>query len=253
MTEEARPTVPLVVNFIGLPIHALTMPQSIALAERFMRAGGHYQHVALNADTVVQARRDETLTRIIRNSSMVTADGQSIVWASRLLGCAVPERVTGIDFMLGLWSCSVQNGFRVYLLGADQEALEGTVSAALSLGVDVVGFRNGYWSSDEEESVVEKVRAANPDLLCVALPSPRKERFIAEHLYDLGATLAIGVGGAFDVVAGRTKRAPRWMQEAGLEWAYRLIQEPKRMFRRYLLGNIRFIIIVLRARFSASQ
>jgi N-acetylglucosaminyldiphosphoundecaprenol N-acetyl-beta-D-mannosaminyltransferase len=184
---------------------------------------------------------------------MVTADGQSIVWASRLLGCAVPERVTGIDFMLGLWSCSVQNGFRVYLLGADQEALEGTVSAALSLGVDVVGFRNGYWSSDEEESVVEKVRAANPDLLCVALPSPRKERFIAEHLYDLGATLAIGVGGAFDVVAGRTKRAPRWMQEAGLEWAYRLIQEPKRMFRRYLLGNIRFIIIVLRARFSASQ
>ena len=253
MIGEAPATMPSAVNFMGLPIHPLTMQQSIALAKQFIVSGGHHQHIVLNADTVVQAQTNEKLNRIIGNSSMVTADGQSVVWASRLLGCALPERIAGVDLMLGLWSCSARNGFRVYLLGADQESLEGTVASALSLGVNVVGSRNGYWSSGEEDSVVEEVRAANPDLLFVAIPSPRKECFISEHLDDLGTTLAIGVGGAFDVVSGRITRAPRWMQEAGLEWAYRLIQEPRRLFRRYLVGNIRFILMVLRSRLSIAD
>lgn len=236
------------VEVCGLPVHPLTLAETVAAAELLIADRGPHQHVVLNAAKVVAAHDDPELARVIRECALVNADGQSVVWASRLLRHPVPERVAGIDFMFALWDSAARNGYRVYLLGAEADVVETVARTARARGVDVVGFRDGYWTPADEDAVVMGVRATKPDLLFLALSSPRKERFLSAHLHELGTALVVGVGGSFDVVAGRTKRAPRWMQRAGLEWVFRLVQEPRRMFRRYLEGNARFIALVARYR-----
>ncbi|MFD7611925.1 WecB/TagA/CpsF family glycosyltransferase [Streptomyces sp. NPDC059828] len=229
----------------GLPVHPLTLEGSVAAAEALIADGGPHQHVVLNAAKVVQAHDDPELARIIRSCSLVNADGQSVVWASRLLGRPLPERVAGIDFILALWEKAAHKGYRVYLLGAQRPVVEETARIAAAQGVQVVGYRDGYWDDARERDVVSAVRAARPDVLFVAVPSPRKERFLARHQRALGCPLVVGVGGSFDVVAGLRTRAPGWMRGAGLEWCHRLVQEPRRMFLRYAMGNTRFVLLVL--------
>ncbi|MFD0505308.1 WecB/TagA/CpsF family glycosyltransferase [Streptomyces chiangmaiensis] len=229
----------------GLPIHPLTIEQSVSVAEALIADGGPHQHVAVNAAKVVQAHDDPELARIIHACSLVNADGQSVIWAGRLLGHQLPERVAGIDFMLSLWRSAAHNGYRVYLLGAGQAVVERTARIAVQQGVDIVGYRDGYWDETEEPRVVATVREARPDILFVAVPSPRKEYFLARHQRDLGCALTVGVGGSFDVVTGLRSRAPRWMRRAGLEWLHRMVQEPRRMFVRYTVGNLRFAMLVL--------
>jgi N-acetylglucosaminyldiphosphoundecaprenol N-acetyl-beta-D-mannosaminyltransferase len=204
------------------------------------------QHVVLNASKVVSAHTDPKLAEIINGCDLVNADGMSVVWAARLLGISVPERVTGIDLMQNLVDMSAQKGYSVYLLGATEATLVATSANFVSRGANIVGSRNGYWAASEEEGIVASVANLRPDVLFLAIPSPNKEVFLSKHLGSLNSGLVVGVGGSFDVVAGLTKRAPRVIQNLGLEWLYRLAQEPKRMFKRYLLGNSKFVLIVLR-------
>ncbi|MGV9242464.1 WecB/TagA/CpsF family glycosyltransferase [Streptomyces sp. NPDC003710] len=227
-------------------MHALTLAESVAAAEGLIADGRPHQHVSVNAAKIVRARRDPELARIIRSCSLVNADGQAVVWAGRILGRPLPERVTGIDLMLALWERAARRRYRVFLLGAEPAVVHRVAAIAASRGVDVVGYRDGYWSGGQEPEVVAAVREARPDLLFLAVPTPRKEYFLARHLADLNCGLAVGVGGSFDVVAGLRARAPRWMRGAGLEWAYRLVQEPRRLFARYLVGNTAFVLLVLR-------
>ncbi|MEV6701793.1 WecB/TagA/CpsF family glycosyltransferase [Streptomyces sp. NPDC051453] len=231
------------VTVCGLPVHPLTLEESVAAAEALIADGGPHQHVVLNAAKIVQAHDDPELARIIRSCSLVNADGQSVVWAGRLLGNPLPERVAGIDFMWALWRSAARNAYRVYLLGAEAKVVEETARIAAGQGVEVVGYRDGYWDDSEETRVVAAVREARPDILFLAVPSPRKEYFLARRQKDLGCALVVGVGGSFDVVARLRSRAPRWMQRAGLEWFHRLIQEPRRMFLRYAVGNTRFVAL----------
>ncbi|MFF7977824.1 WecB/TagA/CpsF family glycosyltransferase [Streptomyces sp. NPDC007901] len=233
------------VTVCGLPVHPLTLAESVAFAEALIEDGGPHQHVVLNAAKVVQAHRDAELARIIRSCSLVNADGQSVVWASRILRRPVPERVAGIDFMQAMWHSAARHGYRVYLLGAERQVVEETARIAVAQGVEVVGYRDGYWDETQEQEVVAGVRAAGPDLLFLAVPSPRKEYFLAQRLKALGCPLVVGVGGSFDVVAGVRSRAPRWMRRSGLEWFHRMVQEPRRMFLRYTVGNLRFVALVL--------
>jgi len=237
-------------EFLGIPLDALTMAQSVAACDELIRSGGQHQHVVLNAAKVVAAHDDTALMSVIKGCSLINADGQSVVWAARFLGQQVPERVTGIDLMEQLWALAATAGYRVSLLGASAEVVELAAAAARDVGVNVVGCRDGFWTLDEEEAVVAQVAAQRPHLLFVAIPSPRKEFFLAAHRQALGVNLAMGVGGSFDVVAGITHRAPGWMQKSGLEWLYRLVQEPRRMFKRYLVGNSRFMAMVLKQRVS---
>lgn len=234
------------VPLCGLPVHALTLAESVAAAEKLIADGRPHQHVSVNAAKVVRARRDPELARIIRSCSLVNADGQAVVWAGRVLGQPLPERVTGIDLMLALWDRAARERYRVFLLGAEPAVVRQVAAIATRRGVDVVGYRDGYWSREQEPEVVAAVREARPDLLFLAVPTPRKEYFLAGHLDDLNCGLAVGVGGSFDVVAGLRARAPRWMRGAGLEWAFRLLQEPRRLFARYLVGNTAFVLLVLR-------
>ncbi|WP_199836005.1 WecB/TagA/CpsF family glycosyltransferase [Streptomyces sp. TP-A0356] len=200
----------------------------------------------MNAAKIVRARRDPELARIIRSCSLINADGQAVVWAGRILGQPLPERVTGIDLMLALWERAAREHYRVFLLGAEPDVVSRVAAIAASRGVHVVGQRDGYWREEQEQDVVAAVRAARPDLLFLAVPTPRKEYFLARHLVALNCGLAVGVGGSFDVVAGIRARAPRCMRRAGLEWLFRLMQEPRRLFARYLVGNTAFVLMVLR-------
>lgn len=229
------------IRICGIPVDLLTMDQSIAAVVDLLESGKGHQHVAINAAKVVLAHRDPRLRDAIEQCSLANADGQSIVWAGRLLGYTVPERVTGIDLMLRLWDEAATRGYRVFLLGSRTPIVQAAAEAARARGVEVVGTRSGFWNADEENEVVAEIGRTKPDLLFVGLPTPRKEEFLHSHLEDLHAGLAIGVGGSFDVVAGQVKRAPRWMQRAGLEWAYRIKQEPKRIFRHYFFGNFTFV------------
>ncbi|MEV0185116.1 WecB/TagA/CpsF family glycosyltransferase [Streptomyces sp. NPDC050625] len=185
------------------------------------------------------------MAHIIRSCSLVNADGQAVVWAGRVLGHPLPERVTGMDLMLALWDRAARERYRVFLLGAEPAVVRQVAAIATRRGVDVVGHRDGHWSWDQEPEVVAAVREARPDLLFLAVPTPRKEYFLARHLADLNCGLAVDVGGSFDVVAGLRARAPRWMRGAGLEWAFRLRQEPRRLSARYLVGNTAFVLLVI--------
>ena len=244
--------VPSPIDLCGLPVHPLTLSESVTVAERLIDSGGSHQHVVLNAAKVVQAQDSPPLAEVIRSCDLVNADGQSIVWASRLLGQPLPSRVPGIDFMDALLDLSARRGYRVYFLGAEASVVDRVTEIGRGRGVSVVGAREGFWDESEESQVVESIRASRADILFLGIPSPAKEFFLARNLDQMAVRLAVGVGGSFDVVAGLRRRAPKWMQNVGLEWSYRLIQEPRRMLRRYLVGNARFIALVWRYRGSVA-
>ena len=180
------------------------------------------------------------------------ADGQPVVWAARVLGTPIPGRVNGTDLMYELFQLAEREGLRVYLLGARQEALDAAVAVLRERypGLTLAGARHGYFSAEEEAEVVAEVARARADILLLALPSPRKEWFLLEYAGDLGVRFAMGVGGSIDVLAGIQPRAPVWMQRTGLEWLFRLIRDPRGMWRRYLTTNARFIGLLARAYYT---
>jgi N-acetylglucosaminyldiphosphoundecaprenol N-acetyl-beta-D-mannosaminyltransferase len=236
------------VRVAGVPLHAVDLNSARAhIDERIRERAPHY-YIAINAAKVVEYHRDEALRAAIDDAHLVTADGQAVVWAARLLGQPVPERVTGIDLMQALLAHAAQRGYSIYFLGAKDEIVRACVRKAQGLyaSLRIAGYRSGYFHPDEEGDILAAIRAAKPDLLFLGFGSPAKEYFMHRHYRALGVPFVIGVGGSFDVFAGRVARAPRWMQRAGLEWAFRLGQEPRRMWRRYLVGNTLFITIIIR-------
>lgn len=236
-------------EILGCPIDRLDFAGTLAAIERTVVTRSYTQHMAINAAKLVAMRDDPKLFGIIDGCGLVSADGQSVVWASRLLGDPLPERVAGIDLMEALIALSERRGYRVYFLGARAEVLEAALARLREKypQLHVAGARDGYFADDEAQEVCDAVAASRPDILFVAMSSPRKEYFLGEFGPALGAPFVMGVGGSIDVVAGITRRAPVAWQRLGLEWLYRLLQEPKRMFRRYAVTNTRFIGLVARS------
>lgn len=241
-----KPAAPRRAHLFGVGVDALTMEQTLDRIDKLRASDQPVQHVVLNASKVVEMTRDPELKRIISACPIVNADGMSVVVASRLLRQPLPERVAGIDLFLKLVERSAGDGARVYFLGATDEVLEKMLRRFREQypGLQVAGYRNGYW--DDDAAVVEQVRRTEPDLLFLAIPSPRKEFWLGEHLAALGVPFASGVGGSFDVVAGKVSRAPIWVQRIGCEWVYRVVQEPRRMWKRYLIGNTRFVWLTIK-------
>lgn len=205
----------------------------------------------VNAAKLVKMRDDALLRDSVVGSDLVLADGMSVVWASRLLGRPLPERVAGIDIFTELLGVAEETGRSVYLLGAAQEVLDRLVEriGELHPQLRIAGARNGYFDEPEEESVADAIRESGADYLFVGITSPKKEKFLARWGRDLGVHVCHGVGGSFDVVAGKVRRAPRLWQKLGLEWFYRLLQEPRRMWKRYLVTNTRFMMLCVKERF----
>lgn len=235
-------------QILGCEIDRVELSEAVERCEYHIDARIPAQHMAVNAAKVVAMQDDAQLLKLVNRCEIVTADGQAVVWASRLLGDPLPSRVTGIDLMHELLALAERKGYGVYVLGARAEVLEQAVTRMQSLHPDlrIVGHRDGYFSEQEELDVVSAIRRSKPDLLFVAMPSPRKERFIGRWREELEIPFCMGVGGSIDVIAGVTRRAPRPLQRFGLEWSYRLAQEPRRLLRRYLVSNWRFVALTLR-------
>jgi N-acetylglucosaminyldiphosphoundecaprenol N-acetyl-beta-D-mannosaminyltransferase len=230
------------IDILGCEIDALDMDETVARCDALIRAGSHAQHVAINVAKLVALRDDPELADIVRSCAVVNADGQGVVWAGRLLGAPLPERVAGIDLMGRLLALCEERGYGVYVLGAKRDVLERAMGVLRERHprLRFAGWRDGYFSAAEEGEVRDEIRASDAQLLLVAISSPRKERFLGEHGAALGVPLVMGVGGSIDVVAGVTRRAPVLWQRLGLEWLFRLLQEPRRMWRRYAVTNGRF-------------
>ena len=243
------------VELLGCPIDAVTLTEAVARVDEAVVTRRPCQHVSINAAKLVRFQSEPELRDAVLSCELVTADGQAVVWAARVLRQPLPERVAGIDLMEALLEEAPRRRYRLFLLGARPEVV---AAAAREIerrhpGVAIVGIHHGYFGSDESERVVAEVAAAAPDLLFVALETPAKEIFLARHRDRLAVPFAMGVGGAFDVLAGVRRRAPGWMQRVGLEWLYRLAQDPRRLARRYVVGNTRFTWLVLREALLGSR
>jgi N-acetylglucosaminyldiphosphoundecaprenol N-acetyl-beta-D-mannosaminyltransferase len=227
---------------LGCRIDRVGMQETLGKIDDLIKTGRYGQHMCINTAKLVSLRNDARLREIVERCDLVNADGQGVIWASRLLGDPLPERVTGIDLMEELLGLAERKGYRVYILGAQEAVLDQAVTRIRERypGLQLAGWRNGYYSSEEEHEVCDAIRASRPHIVFLAMSSPHKEYFLAEWGPKLGAEFVMGVGGAVDVMAGLTRRAPAIWQRLGLEWLFRLLQEPRRMFRRYAVSNARF-------------
>ena len=234
----------------GIPFDAVTLPEAVAIAERSLRDHSRLLIGVVNAAKVVKLKADRLLRDSLLDADLVLADGQSVVWASRFLGRPLPERVTGIDLFQSLLDLADREAHSVYLLGARQEVLDRVCDVVSSQWphVRIAGSQHGYFPSDRAFSVADQVRTAHADMLFIAMGTPAKEIFLSTYGDTLGVPVLHGVGGSFDVLAGVTKRAPERWQRWGLEWAYRVIQEPRRLWRRYLVTNTAFLLLLVAER-----
>ena len=235
-------------DVLGIPIHALTMQQTLDLIDEVIQLRSRLRIGVVNAAKMVNMRWDQDLRNDVLSSDLILADGMAVVWAARLLGYQLPERVAGIDLMLGMLERGRRKRHRVYCLGATEEVLQKVVQR---IGLEypevlVVGSQHGYFSAQDEEKVAGDIIAARPDILFVAMTSPKKEQFLARWSDKLGVPVCHGVGGSFDVFAGKVERAPEVWQRLGLEWLYRVKQEPRRLWKRYLVTNTVFCSLVLK-------
>lgn len=236
------------ITLMGCQIDNLSMEETLQTIEGFIQSGQPHQHVVVNVDKLVKASRDEGLRQIINDCALINVDGMPVVWASRLLGKGLKERVAGVDLFEALMQRAARKGWRVFLLGAKEEVVSGVKNLYERKypGLTVAGYRNGYWTAGEEPAVVEQIKAARADLLFVAISSPKKEQFLGRYQAEMQIPFAMGVGGTFDVAVGKVRRAPLWMQKCGLEWFYRFLQEPRRMFKRYFIDDMAFFGLLLK-------
>jgi len=238
------------IDLMGIPIDSLTMEETLQRVEAIIAAGEPVQHMAINAGKVVTCANDPELLRVIQGCGLINADGAGVVYAARALGQPLPERVAGVDMFTTLMSQAASKGWRPYLLGAKEEVVSAVVEHFQSRfpELEVAGWRNGYFKDEDEPGIAEDIRASGADMLFVAITSPKKEKFLGRWMPEMKVPFCMGVGGSFDVVAGVARRAPKPVQDIGMEWAWRLAQEPRRMWKRYLVGNTRFVAKVVRAR-----
>lgn len=254
VTKPGRTAVrlPHPVYFQGVPIHPLTMAETLACVQAAMRYREPLHHVALNVAKFVKLRCDPDLRADVLNADLVGVDGMGILIGARLLGIRIPERVAGVDLMEKALALCAEEGFRPFFLGATQKVLDSALSnlAERYPKLQIAGVQHGYFARAEEQRITEDISKAKPDCLFVGMPTPRKERFMAEHASRLQVPFIMGVGGGIDILAGHVRRAPEVWQRSGFEWLYRILQEPRRMWRRYLVTNTAYAWILARTLFD---
>jgi N-acetylglucosaminyldiphosphoundecaprenol N-acetyl-beta-D-mannosaminyltransferase len=234
------------VAVLGIPVDNLSLPAAVAAILDRLDRPRPSQVCFLNADCVNLSRRNRPYLEVLRAADLVLADGIGLKIAARVAGIRLCDNVNGTDLFPRLCESLRGTGKSLFLLGARPGAADAVCDwvARRYPGVAVAGCRDGYFSPEEEPMVVDQIAQSGADLLLVAFGSPQQDLWINRHLGSLGVKVAMGVGGLFDFYSGRIPRAPVWMRQAGLEWLFRLAQEPNRLWRRYLLGNPRFLAAV---------
>lgn len=240
------------IQFLGAQIDPLTMAETVKTIGSRIEQNRFTQHVVINVAKLVAMRSDGTLRKAIEGCEIINADGMGVVWGAKALGISIPERVAGVDLFFELLTLASMRRYPVYILGARPGVIEKAVEQLRAMYPELViaGYHHGYFW-DDEPAMVEEIARSGATMLFVAITSPKKEQFVARYRERLGTKFVMGVGGTIDVIAGVTKRAPLWMQRAGLEWFFRLLQEPRRMWKRYLVSNTVFAFLLLEERARA--
>lgn len=234
------------VKILGVPVHPLTMSESVAVLEEKLQKKEQAFVVTANAEIIMMCQQDKEYNKIVsEQADLVLPDGAGAVWAGRYLGNEVPERVAGFDLYNQLLKLSADKGYKAYFFGGTPGVAEAAKNKAEELypGVQIVGCRNGYFNEAEEENIIKEINDAAPDMLFVALGAPKQEKWLIKYRNQLKPRVLMGIGGSFDVLAGKMERAPKWMQEASLEWAFRLYKQPSRFMR--MLALPKFVLKVI--------
>lgn len=234
--------------FLGLHFHPVTMSQALRQLEQFIRSGDTHTVFTPTAESIVMAHEDPAFQSFYEGVDLLTVDSHVVCYAARAFGCAVPEPVSGARLMLTFIERAQDKGYRIFLLGATDRILTKTAEKLREQfpQLQLVGTQHGYFSDDAP--VLRAIAESAPDVLFIGMSSPLKERFVARNLSQLQVPVAVGVGGTFDIIAGKYKLAPSWISKVGMEWLYRLVQEPRRLWKRYLMTNTKFLwLLVQRA------
>jgi len=241
------------VAILGVAIDNLTMDEVLDAVEAKIAEGGFHQIATANVDFLINSVRDDELRETLRRCDIVLADGMPLVWASRLLGTKLKERVTGSDLVPQLARLSAEHGYRIYLLGSDEGSSAGA-AAWMRRNFPSVCIAGRYCpkfqplEEMDHDDILRRIETAQPDILLVAFGNPKQEKWLAMHRHRLKVPVCIGVGGSFDFLSGRTRRAPSWMQRYGMVWFYRMMQEPSRLVKRYAgnaAGLLRYLPVQL--------
>ncbi len=235
-------------KILGVTFDAVLMEEALQMTEEFFEDGKQHMICTPNPEIVMMAQNDKELFSILHNADMVIPDGIGIVWASKYNEVVIKERVAGYDFTQNLFARLKDTDKKVYFLGGGVGVAR---QASIKMrdayeGLEIVGIQNGYFDEEKEKEIIEDIKEKKPDLLLVAMGAPKQEKWIAEHMEELGVPVLIGVGGSFDVMAGVIKRAPVLFQKMKLEWFYRLLTQPSRWKRMLQLPL--FVLLVWRRR-----
>jgi N-acetylglucosaminyldiphosphoundecaprenol N-acetyl-beta-D-mannosaminyltransferase len=240
-------------NVLGVPIDPFTMNAMLERAQQVIEQRGQLLIGVVNAAKLVKMNQQEKLREAVMSADVILADGMGAVWGAWFLGKPLPERVPGIDLMEHLLELASQRQHSVFCLGATQEILNQVLEKIADRypGARIAGSHHGYFGPDDEQGIADQIRESGADMLFAAMSSPKKEEFLARWSTEIKVPICHGVGGAFDVMAGKVQRAPKLWQRLGFEWLYRVLQEPGRLWKRYLVTNTQFGWMLLKQRFSA--
>ncbi|HMZ45542.1 MAG TPA: WecB/TagA/CpsF family glycosyltransferase [Chitinophagaceae bacterium] len=237
------------IELFNCPIDAITMHQTLNKIENAIIQKQHLHHVVVNVAKLVHMQNNSELRESVVNCDIINADGQGVVWASKILGKKIPERVAGIDLMQNLVQLAHDKKYKIFFFGAEEHIVKEVVNKytnQFSHSI-IAGYRNGYFNKEEESEIANEIANSGANILFVAMGSPKKENFLFNYKQVLQKlNFVMGVGGSFDVVAGKVKRAPVWVQKIGMEWFYRMAQEPRRLFMRYFTTNLALIKLILK-------
>lgn len=234
-------------NILNTYVDDYSEEESVNQIMKNIDEGIYTDHVGINASKIIQIDNDPKLGEIVKNSKMINPDGISAVWAIKLFLNKKVNRVAGIDLMMDLIKEAEKKGKNIYFLGAKRQVVKDMIEVIQREypKLNISGYHHGYIKGEEQE-VVKEIASTNADMVFVGITSPYKEYFIYDYGKQMNAPFVMGVGGSFDVVSGNIKRAPVWMQKSGLEWMFRFYKEPKRLWKRYLIDNFKFLKIILK-------
>lgn len=240
------------VNLFGISVDPLTTKQTVELVRKKIVNKVPTHLLGMNADKINGLGKNKQYDEIVKNADIINADGVSLIMAAKFLNKAIPERVAGIDLMQDLLKMAEKDGFTVYFLGAKHAVVSTLVDKMKEKypQLQIVGYRDGYFGKEEWQSISDELKETQPDLVFIGISSPTKEFLIDYFMKQGGNSVFMGVGGSFDVLSGYIKRAPKWVRRSNMEWMYRFLQEPKRLFKRYFFGNVKFLISMLREKFK---